>query len=129
MLLRPTTACLSGIVAAQAHPAGLSEAELVTRMTEDSLGDPHFPRPLPKAHRDKCAAAEPCCTSLATVAVVLAAFPGNAARAVLAPSSLPNLAFETIAHSLSAVPSSLGMDPKCVHAHLLGWAGLSWQDL
>lgn len=83
-------------------------------------------RALQGIHGEDCAAAEPCCTSLATVAVLLAAFPGNPAQAVLASSSLLNLPFETTARNLSAVPSSLGMGPKRAHVHLLGWAGQGW---
>lgn len=70
----------------------------------------------------------PCCT-LAEVAVILAAFPGNPAQAALTSSSLLNLPFGTTARSLSAMLSSQGTDPKCAHAYLLGCAGLSWQDL
>lgn len=92
-------------------------------------GRPSHPMASPEAHQEDYAAAEPCRISLAAVAVVLAAFPGNPAQAVLASSSLLNLPFKTTARSLSTVPFSPGTSPKHAHAHLLGWAELGWQDL
>ena len=112
-------ACHSNIAEAQGAHSGLSEAEHYRGVAArpSRLWPPQSPT-------ERTVLEQPSPVALlAALAVGLAAFPGNPAQAVLAPSSLLNLPFETTARSLSAMPSSPGTGPKRVHAHLPGWAG------
>lgn len=118
-----TVASHCHIAAAQGARSGLSEAEHYRRVA----ARPSSPCPLPPNTPERTLPEQPSPVALlAALAVGLAAFQGNPAQAMLAPSSLLNLPFETTARSPSAMLSSPGTGPKpcaCPSARL------GWQDL